>query len=282
MTRRCYSCGSTDVTPPSHCDLSSRCVECGQGHGVWSDPRNPSSHLTVYLGTPANREQCEAARGMPVLLSYAAAKSRKYLHREFGATFSRILIDSGAYSELNSGVKVDLSAYADWCRQWLGIADAIAGLDDIGGDWKRSLANYEAFEWGFPTFHDSDPPDLLDDLIPLARARGGWIGIGLLPPRTGKEQWLRSTLARIPADLHVHGWALRAYTHLRRIDSVDSTNWFRDAWDLRNKLPWLTYGETLEIIVKRYQRERRFIQDEEPEEERDLFSSLPSTEGVTA
>jgi len=27
-----------------------------------------------------------------------------------------------------------------------GHADAVAGLDDIGGDWRRSLRNYDAFD----------------------------------------------------------------------------------------------------------------------------------------
>ena len=68
----------------------------------------------------------------------------------------------------------------------------------------------------------------------------------------------------MPDDLHVHGWALRAYTHIRRLDSVDSTNWWRDAMDLRTlpALAHLTYGECLEIIVKRYQRWHRVIRDD--------------------
>ena len=108
-----------------------------------------------------------------------------------------------------------------------------------------------------------------NDLIPLARERGGWIGIGLKPPREGKENFIRSTCERLPDDLHVHGWALRHYLHIRRLDSVDSTNWWRDAMDLR-VLPLckhLTYGETLEVIVKRYQRARRQVVDAPIQEE---------------
>ena len=216
--------------------------------------------MIVYLASPRTQQQAEHACDMPVLFSFAIYP--KWVDR-YAPTFSRILIDSGAYSELNSGVKVDLAAYADWAPRWDGHADAIAGLDDITGDWRRSLANYERFPLGFPTYHDTDPPELLDDLIPMAQERGRWLGLGLKPPREGKGRWVRETCDRIPDDIHVHGWALRYYTNIRRLNSVDSTNWWRDAMTLRTipACAHLTYGECLEIVVKRYIRWQRTIQD---------------------
>jgi hypothetical protein len=166
---------------------------------------------------------------------------------------------------------VDGHAYRDWSARWDGHADAVAGLDDISGDWRRSLRNYEAFG-GFPTMHDTDPPELLRDLLPIARERGGWLGLGLKPPRDGKEKWVRWACDQIPEDIHVHGWAMRAYTHVRRLDSVDSTEWWRTAMAYRQDFPWLTYGECLEIVVKRYQRWQRVIRDVQPEP--DLFAGL--------
>jgi hypothetical protein len=228
--------------------------------------------VDVYLASPNTQQQAEHVAGMPVLLSYACFAD--WLHGGYQQSFKRILIDSGAYSELNSGKKIDIAKYRDWSERWQGHADAIAGLDDIRGDWRRSLANYAEIPWGFPTWHDSDPLELLRDLVPMARERGGWIGIGLVPPRQRKERIIREALGCIPDDLHVHGWALRAYTHIRRLDSVDSTNWWRDAMKLRT-LPdtkHLTYGECLEIVVKRYQRWTRDIR--EPEEASPLFRAL--------
>jgi hypothetical protein len=215
--------------------------------------------MIVYLASPASQVQADHASGMPVLLSYALWAP--WLDKGYQQSFSRLLIDSGAFSEFSSGKKVDLSAYADWADSLKPHADAIAGLDDISGDWRRSMANYAAFPGGFPTFHETDPSELLPDLIAMARERKQWIGVGLLPPRKGKESWVRRTLDRIPEGLHVHGWAMREYTHVRRLDSVDSTNWWRDAMKLRT-LPdtsHLTYGECLEIVVKRYQRWNRTI-----------------------
>lgn len=228
--------------------------------------------MQVYLASPNTQQQAEHAEGMPVLLSYAvyAPWVDKYQ-----SSFRRILIDSGAYSEFSSGKKVDLSAYADWSRRWQGHADAVAGLDDISGDWKRSMANYEAFPDGFPTFHETDPWELLPELCSMALERGGWIGLGLLPPRDGKEAWVRRACGEIPEDLHIHGWAMRRYTHVRRLDSVDSTNWWRDAMKLRTMpdLAHLTYGECLDIVVKRYQRWERVIK-EDKRQEATLFDAM--------
>lgn len=213
----------------------------------------------IYLASPNTQQQAEHAAGMPVLFSFACYSPwlDGYQH-----TFPRLLIDSGAYSAFTTGKPIDLAAYAAWAERWVGHADAIAGLDDIGGNWRQSLANYEEFPLGFPTIHDTDPPELLRDLVPLARERGGWIGIGLEPPRQGKERFVRWACDNIPEDLHIHGWALRAYSHVRRIDSMDSTNWWRDAMQLRRDLPWLTYGETLELVIKRYQREKRIFRED--------------------
>jgi hypothetical protein len=217
--------------------------------------------MVVYLSSPGNQMHASHLDGMPVLLSFAAY--RPWMEG-YAPNFGRILIDSGAFSELNTGRRIDLSAYADWSGRWGGIADAVAGLDDIGGDWRRSLANYEAFPAGFPTFHEADPPELLDDLIPMARERGNWLGLGLLPPRAGKERWVGEACDRIPPGLHVHGWALRGYTRVARLDSVDSTNWFRDAWQILGdpKTRHLTPAEAVEIVVKRYRRWERVVRDE--------------------
>jgi hypothetical protein len=216
------------------------------------------SEVIVYLASPNTQQQAEHAADMPVLLSFACRND--WIDR-YQQTFSRLLIDSGAYSELNSGKKIDVVAYVAWVQRWDGHCDAWAGLDDISGDWRRSLKNYE--HGGFPTFHDTDPPELLDDLIAIARERGRWIGLGIKPPRDGKETWVRDVCDRIPENFHVHGWALRAYTKVRRLDSVDSTNWWRDAMKLRITpgLEHLTYGECLAIVVKRYERWDRTIKE---------------------
>jgi len=207
--------------------------------------------LDVYLASPRNQLQAHAANGMDVLISFATFSD---WHTGYIQSFKSLLIDSGAYSEFNTGANIDGPAYRDFMQKWGDRAVACAGLDDISGDWRRSMKNYRELG-GFPTFHDTDPSELLDELIDLARQRGGWLGIGLKPPREGKDRFLSDALERIPPDIHVHGWALRAYRCMPGLASVDSTNWWRDAMQFRLDMPWLTYGETLDIVVKREQRE---------------------------
>jgi len=254
---------------------------------------------TTYLASPLTKFQLTHLVGMPVLLSFALW--RKW-HPRWLHTFGPMLLDSGAFSEFNSGKKVDIGAYKAHVDEWGWRFDAVAGLDDISGDYKRSLKNYEVL--GFPTIHDTDPPELLDDLIPIARERGGWLGMGVAPvngSRRHGKTWVDATLARIPRDIHVHGWALRLFRDRPRFDSVDSTNWFRDCGKLladgirlqwlteeelddqehranerqkfnrlgtdwpaeakqarlkRMPMKWLSEGECLDLIVKRYQREK--------------------------
>lgn len=227
--------------------------------------------MTVYLASPNTQQQAQSVAGMPVLLSYACYAP--WIDR-YQQTFGRILIDSGAFSELNSGKKIDLAEYEDWALQWVGHADAIAGLDDISGDWRRSLKNYDRV--GFPTMHDTDPPDLLPELIAIAKERGGWLGLGLKPPRQDGEDWVRWAVSNIPDDIHIHGWALRQFMNVRRMDSVDSTNWWRDAMAYRKDLPFLTYGECLEIVVKRYEREPRVLGERKAAFRQIMLGELPT------
>lgn len=194
-------------------------------------------------------------RDMPVLLSYALCP--KWMD-QYVPSFERVLIDSGAFSEFNSGKAVDGEAYRDWQARWNETAhvDAVAGLDDIRGDWRKSLRNYELYG-GFPTYHETDPHELLEDLLPIARERGNWLGVGLLPPRGGKWRWMKETLSRIPSGLHVHVWAGGEYCGHPRVDSCDSTNWLLDSFAYRKQLPFLTLAECVELVVKRYQRAER-------------------------
>lgn len=216
---------------------------------------------TVYLSSPNTQQQAHAANGMPVLLSFPIASASTWLDR-YLPSFDRVLIDSGAFSELNSGKAIDLDAYAEWSQKMLALphVDAAACLDDIRGDWRRGLANWEAMPWTFPVFHDSDPPEALDEIL---EREPSWLGLGMVPPRTG-ARWLGETLAilreRAP-QIHIHGFALRRYIGaLLRHDgpvSVDSTNWILDVRAmLDNRLTaHLTPAECLDIIVKRYRRD---------------------------
>lgn len=217
--------------------------------------------MRVFLSSPTTAGEAHLCNGLDVLLSFPHFKNRPSIVRDYAPTFRSVLIDSGAWSMRNSGAVVDLDEYAEFCSR-VPYAIACAGLDDIDGDWRQSLKNYAEFPLGFPTIHDSDPPELLNELIPMARERGGWIGIGLVPPRTGKEKrdFVRWALREIPSDLHVHGWACGIHTALpgRPFDSFDSTTWLLDAQAMNvRRFPWLTPMECMEISIKRIQRVER-------------------------
>jgi hypothetical protein len=233
---------------------------------------------TVFLASPMSKFQGNFLTDMPVLVSFALWSGWE---SRFQQAWGPMLLDSGAFSAFNSGTTMDLDAYAEFVREWGWRFEAVAGLDDIGGDWRKSLRNYETI--GFPTLHNTDPPELLQDLIPIARERGGWIGLGIKPINGRREyarDWVARSLSRMPDDLHVHGWAMRAFLDLGRLDSVDSTNWFRDAHAVLARgmpLPWLTEGEAIEIIIKRYKRERLCAR--KTTHQLSLFEEIP-TEGI--
>ena len=210
--------------------------------------------MRVYLSSPNTQQQAQALDEVPTLLSYALYS--KWLDR-YVPTFGPILIDSGAYSAMNSGARLEVGEYREWAENWYDIADAVAGLDDIDGDWRQGLENFEAMPKAFPTWHDTDPKELLPELISMAEERSGWIGIGLKPPREGKQNIVRWAVEQIPDHLHVHGWALGIYADSIPMDSYDATTWFRVAMKFRRDMPWLNYGECLDILVKKYRRAYR-------------------------
>ncbi|PCJ07789.1 MAG: hypothetical protein COB10_12025 [Planctomycetota bacterium] len=216
----------------------------------------------MYFSSPGSQLHAAACKGRRVLLSFATWSP---WIDQYIPSFKSIMLDSGAFSTLNSGVKISLPEYIEWVARY-PFCDSWAGLDDISGDFNASLTNYT--HGGFPTYHTTDPPELLPQLISIAKQMpvngNHWIGIGMLPPRTGFGTWLRETLEQLDDEpLHVHGWALGSYLHEERLDSYDSTNWFRDAFQIRSKLPWLTYAEALDISILRLERRQRIVEPDD-------------------
>ncbi len=217
--------------------------------------------MRTFISSPCNQLQADLCSGLDTLVSFAAWKKNKWLDSGgFMSSFGCLLLDSGAFSEL-SGATIDLGEYREWVDRY-PFAVAHSGLDSITGDYRRSLANYEAFPTSFPTFHDTDPPELLVDLCAMARERGGWLGVGLKPPRSGREDFVKRTITRIRSagfdDLHIHGWALGRYAWIDGIHSTDSTHAWLEQGKIRNALgPWLTAAEALKLAVLKVERETK-------------------------
>jgi hypothetical protein len=236
--------------------------------------------VRIYLSSPTSQMQAHLLAGRRVLLSYAMRQP--VIVRDYVPTFRALLLDSGAYSEFTTGVKVDLTAYIEWAAPLLPQSDAVAGLDDLSGDWRRSLVNYATFPESFPTYHLTDPPELLDDLVQLASERNRWLGVGMCGRQTHidplKERWLRSTLDRIrerePRRLHVHGWALTRYAHCPGLNSVDSSRWVYLAQSIKthHNTCHLSMAECVSIAIKQILRAPRSTK-EPPVDEPSLFGN---------
>lgn len=213
--------------------------------------------FTFFLSSPNTQAQASLLEGWDTLISYGVAGGKAWV-REYMKSFRNILVDSGAYSVMNSGKVLDVDEYAAWAleAQADGNVVAVAALDDINGRSELTYANWMKYPWMFPTYHDSDPEDFLDVILSQGPK---WLGLGMVPPRVN-ESWLRSTLERIPQGIHVHGWALGSFSHLQRMDSADSTGWIFDVRKLKESAltRHLTTQEQLEIVVKRFKR-RRYV-----------------------
>lgn len=219
---------------------------------------------TIYFASPGCQLQADAVRDQAVLLSFGCWKKNRPLLK-WAPSYSRVLVDSGSYSEVKSKVRIDHDEYIEWAQERLAWADNWAALDDITGDTERTLRNSERF--GFPCLHQTDDIIELPSFIELARKRRGWLGLGFAYPRPSRaecEAWLDSTCEALPADLHVHGFGMESYSN-NRLDSTDSTTWWRVAMRIRKALPFLTYGETLALVIKSIQRQPRmtFADDEQ-------------------
>lgn len=221
--------------------------------------------MRVFFSSPRTQQQAEHLASRPVLLSFTTWAP--WLSKGYVSSFDRLLLDSGAFSALNSGQIVDNSRYREWVEAFAptpgGYVNAFASLDSIDGDYRKSIKHLDEFPGSFPTFHPgSDPPELVDDLIPYAEAsHGKFMGIGVVPGRHGSRHGWHSEIAdvleKIPAHIHVHGWALRIYSYFPRIDSSDSTTWWQDAQAIRKQVPWLSFGEALDIAILRIERTGR-------------------------
>ena len=71
--------------------------------------------MRFYLSSPGSQMHADHLAGMPVLVSYALYQP--WLD-DYVPSFARVLIDSGAYSELTGKATVDGAAYRDWQHRW--------------------------------------------------------------------------------------------------------------------------------------------------------------------
>lgn len=213
-------------------------------------------HPQLYLSCAQTSMQCDHLQGHPVLVSFVTCPKHAFRYQH---AFARLLINAGIRED---GKRVDLSEYEEWAGTWGEHTDAVAGLWDENR--KRALKNYSKFARGFPTFSMMDPPEMLKDLIDIARERQGWIGLRIdtTDAEEGIEDWLRETLKHVPEGFHVHCWGRPKYSNIRRIDSFDTSLWVKTHMAIHQQMPFLTPAEAMEVAIKKIIRQRRMLKRE--------------------
>lgn len=221
----------------------------------------PETHprvMRVYFAGAAQHSWLEGMRGRHVLESFA--NIRRVTDR-YRATWASGMLDSGAFTEMTTGVPIDLQAYRDFAVRHGDFYESIANLDDIRGDVDKSKRNLQYLKDGgvdaFPVFHQGEPMSVLDDYC----AESPMIGLGFQRPIKNAQRWLDLCFARIPTITKVHGFAMTSYMHSWPFSQVDSTSWL---WEVKglmsvkgqgsDALKLLTQSELLDIVLKKYDR----------------------------
>jgi hypothetical protein len=219
--------------------------------------------MRMYFAGPDKATLAEAVKGQRVLESFARIWTGLDRYRK---TYPSMMLDSGAFSEINSGVAIDINEYGAFAAKHQGDYDHVVNLDDISGDIERSSKNERHLRerWGLdpmPVFHQGEPMSVLDEYCSRAKT----VGLGFKRPLTSRivrHDWLSECFARIPSGQATHGFAMTGYMSSFPFASVDSTTWIREYMDIafgRNGqvgtlAKFLTPGEVLEIVVKKWDR----------------------------
>jgi len=166
-----------------------------------------------------------------VLISFARPRP---IDDVFDATrnYDGILVDSGAYSVLHSGLRIDIEAYGRFCKSIDGLVDCYANLDVIG-DAVGTARNQKRLEKmgvkPMPTFHAggdlSHLKSMLDDYDHIALS-GSASAKGELKTVLLDAAW-RVVREHKNWPVKVHGWGITDSKSVLRWPwySVDSRTW---------------------------------------------------------
>ena len=192
------------------------------------------------------------------LLSYAVLRTPGQLINAV-RHFDSVLLDSGAFSAFNSGRRVKLEGYIEFCKRYGHLVDAYACLDVIGDDG-ATARNQERMEAAglmpIPTFHFGER---WETLTRLARDYD-YIAVGCMHSlgTVARQEFLDGCWRIIRESprwpFKVHGWAMTDAAIMERYPwySVDSLTWGVGA----------IYGSSLELsgprrrVLRQVQRKK--------------------------
>jgi len=219
--------------------------------------------MRLYFASPNKHIYAAAVVGQYVLETFADIRPFSDSYRR---AFTGLMLDSGAFTEINSGKKVDLHAYGAFAAEHAADYDVVVNLDDIAGDVDKSASNERVLrdEYGLdpmPVYHQGEPLSVLAEYC----ARADYVGLGFQRPLLSSDDrraWLDECFAAVPTGHRLHGFAMTGYMGSHPFYSVDSTTWIRTYMDIAygahgqigTLAHFLTPGEILEIVVKRWER----------------------------
>lgn len=184
--------------------------------------------VRLAFGGPPNAQASGMAEDMTpaILVSYAYVK--EFLDLRPRLHFRDWVLDSGAYSAMNSGAVIDRRAYLETALELLATDPQLKEVYalDVIGDPHASLDNCE-FMWehgveAIPTYHVGSPES---ELLEMARkypkiALGGAVGY------KKKIQWAQQCFARVwPKKVHGFGFGSEDGIMAVPWHSTDATNW---------------------------------------------------------
>jgi len=143
-----------------------------------------------------------------------------------------LFLDSGAFSAMTLGAKIDIDEYIEFCRRHGDKFEVIASLDVIG-DWKKTKINHDKMRQAginsIPTFHVREPFDFLCELL----ESNDYIALGVAGMQRRRRAiiaWLTKCFKlrkEIRPDCRFHGFALTSSQIIRFFPwhSIDSSTW---------------------------------------------------------
>lgn len=142
-----------------------------------------------------------------------------------GVNFSRLMLDSGAFSAWNRGATIDMDALAEESkRPRYTEAVCLDVIGDADASVKNALAMKAAGSPAFPVFHYGDPWEHLE----LYKKEFGRVGLSCRfgEPVSLSMRWLDQCFARAwPCRFHSFGWTGAGPLSTFPFDTADSTSW---------------------------------------------------------
>jgi len=246
---------------------------------------------TVHFAGVNTEALCAATEGRAILVSYADVLrrpgwwTRSLLPRLEAGAYSSVILDSGAFTVLSAGLRIDVSDYARFAAEYGHLFDQVVGLDDIAGELSTTWRNQAELEAAgvdaMPVFHQGEPWAVLDHYL----ARYGAVGVGFARKPGGRlahsqadnHAFLVEVFARRDAcgrSVRLHGFAMTRWAEAGfAFDTTDSTTWIAEyralskiapegvttvegdhgvAGELADVLAWYGRREMLELALDSY------------------------------